>query len=280
MQPIQSSTLFFTGRGDLPLRHDVRDGEPAARLQDPERLAEDAVLVGREVDDAVRDDDVDGVVGERDLLHRPLQELDVRRARLRLVLAGEGEHLVGHVEAVGLARRADPLRREEDVDAAAGAEVEDDLPLLELREGGRVAAAERGLDGRRREELRLVVGVEVRGDRVAGEAGGRRGRAAAGDGAGPQQLARPSFTCRAALPYFSLTTSRISLSFMAVSFLSRILDTFQKKKGFSGGSSSRRRPSPPSRAPRGRPGSPRRPPGRGSSGSSAPRAGPSRGRRP
>src|ERR671930_1727957 len=41
----------------------VGDGEPAPRLQDAERLGEDAVLVRREIDDTVGNDDVDGAVG-------------------------------------------------------------------------------------------------------------------------------------------------------------------------------------------------------------------------
>ena len=67
------------------------------------------------------------------LLDLALQELDVRDAGLPLVLARQGEHLVGHVEAVGLAGRADPARREQDVDAAARAEVEDRLARARAR---------------------------------------------------------------------------------------------------------------------------------------------------
>ena len=42
--------------GDLAPDHDVGDGEPAARLEHAERLGDDLVLVGREIDDAVGDD--------------------------------------------------------------------------------------------------------------------------------------------------------------------------------------------------------------------------------
>src|SRR6266540_6034281 len=44
-------------RRDFALRHDVGDGEPPARLQDAERLAQHAVLVGGQVDDAIRNDE-------------------------------------------------------------------------------------------------------------------------------------------------------------------------------------------------------------------------------
>ena len=47
------------------------------------------------------------------------EEFDVFDAGLALVFAGEGEHLVGHVEAVGFAGGADAAGGEEDVDAAA-----------------------------------------------------------------------------------------------------------------------------------------------------------------
>jgi hypothetical protein len=68
--------------------------------------------------------------------------VDVRRARLLGVALGEREHLVGHVEAVDRARGADAPRGEEDVDAAAGAEVEHRLAGVEVRDGEWVSAAE------------------------------------------------------------------------------------------------------------------------------------------
>jgi hypothetical protein len=50
-------------------------------------------------------------------------------ARVGRVTAGEGEHLVGHVEADRLAARSDSARRDQDVRPGAAAEVEDDLAL-------------------------------------------------------------------------------------------------------------------------------------------------------
>ena len=81
-------------------------------------------------------------VGERDGLDLALEPVDVLDAGLGLVGAGEVEHLVGHVEAVGGAGRADAAGGEQDVDAAAGAEVEHDVAGLEVDHRGRVAAAE------------------------------------------------------------------------------------------------------------------------------------------
>ena len=76
------------------------------------------------------------------LLDLALEELDVVRAGSSLVLVGKGEHLVGHVEAVHFAGRTNAFGRQQDVDAAAGAEVEDRLALVELRKRRRVPAAE------------------------------------------------------------------------------------------------------------------------------------------
>ena len=61
----------------------------------------------------------------------------------RAFVPGEGEHLVGHVQAVGGAGRPDALGGQDHVDAAAGAQVEHRLTLAQLRDRGRVAAAER-----------------------------------------------------------------------------------------------------------------------------------------
>ena len=46
--------------------------------------------------------DVDGIVRERDILDRSLQELDVLHPGLALIAPRQLEHLVGHVDAVGL----------------------------------------------------------------------------------------------------------------------------------------------------------------------------------
>ena len=154
--------------------HDVRDGEPAAGLQDAERLGEHAVLVGRQVDDAVRDDHVHGVVGQRDGLDLALEELDVAHAGLALVLARQGEHLVGHVEAVRLAGGPDAPGRQQHVDAAARAEIEHGLARLQLGERGGVPTAQRRRHRLLRQLRRLAFRIEIGGHGVT-----RRGAAAA-----------------------------------------------------------------------------------------------------
>ena len=74
----------------------------------------------------------------------PLRKSTFARPLLRLFSLGQGQHLVGHVEAVGLAGRSDPPGREHHVDAAARAQVEHGLARLQFGQRGRVAAAQRG----------------------------------------------------------------------------------------------------------------------------------------
>ena len=179
-----------------------RDREAAAGPQHPGRLAEDRGLVAGEVDHAVGDDHVDRVVRERHLLDRPLQELDVLDPGLALVSPRQLEHLVGHVDAVGLARGADPAGGEQDVDPAARAEVENGLALVELGHRGRVAAAERGELGGVGKRVLVADLVEPGAERLAATRV-RDVRAATADAAdvsaasavdGPQQATRPLST--------------------------------------------------------------------------------------
>src|SRR5436309_3519876 len=90
------------GGGNLAADHHIRHSEPAAGLENAEGFVQHPTLVGGEVDDAVRDDHVHRCVRQRDVLDLPFQELDVRDARLALVRSCQRNHLIGHVEAVGL----------------------------------------------------------------------------------------------------------------------------------------------------------------------------------
>ena len=74
----------------------------------------------------------------------PLNELGVGSAGLGGVVPGEVQHLLGHVQAVGLPGWADPAGGQQHVDAAAGAQVEDRLAGLEAGDGDRVTAAQAG----------------------------------------------------------------------------------------------------------------------------------------
>ena len=93
---------------------------------------QDGCLVGGEVDHAVRNHDVDRTCRQRDRFDRALEKDRVGRRRLRGVVSSEREHLVGHVEPVGVTRRADAFGGEDHVDSAAGAEVEHRFAFIDL----------------------------------------------------------------------------------------------------------------------------------------------------
>src|SRR5439155_27004316 len=63
------------------VRYDITDADASSRPQQPEYLGQHRRLVGRQVDYAVRDDHVDALVGQGDLLDVALEELDVLDAR-------------------------------------------------------------------------------------------------------------------------------------------------------------------------------------------------------
>ena len=56
--------------------------------------------------------------------------------------SGKFEHLVRHIQSVGEPGRADPPRRQQDIDAGTRAKVEHRLALDESGYRGRIAAAE------------------------------------------------------------------------------------------------------------------------------------------
>jgi hypothetical protein len=105
--------------GRAVLGHDVADADAAARTKHARDLAEDGRLVRGEVDHAVADDHIDGGGRQGDDLDVALEELDVGGAHLGGVAPGEGQHLIGHVQAVDEAAGTDPPGRQEYVDAAA-----------------------------------------------------------------------------------------------------------------------------------------------------------------
>ena len=76
-------------------------------------LREDCVLVGDQVDHAVRDHDVEAFVRERQLLRLRLDELDVRRTQLGCSRARFGQHLRRHVDARHLPLLAHHLSRDQ-----------------------------------------------------------------------------------------------------------------------------------------------------------------------
>ena len=110
-------------------------------------FANDFVLVGGEIDDAIGDDDVDGIVGKGNVLDFAFQEFDVFDAGLLLILVRQSQHFVGHIETVGFAGWADAPGGEQHINAAAGAQIEHDFAGIEFRQRGWIAAAERSQQG-------------------------------------------------------------------------------------------------------------------------------------
>jgi len=129
----------FGGR-ETVLDEDVGDAQAAARAQHAEALGEHRRPFGRQVDHAIGDDHVHRAVRQRDRLDLAAEELGVADARLARVLAGQVQHLGGHVQAVSLPGRADPAGREQHVDAAAAAQVQHRLPRAQVSYRDRVAA--------------------------------------------------------------------------------------------------------------------------------------------
>ncbi len=160
----------------------------------------DRALVGRKVHDAVRDDDVDALRREGNRLDQAFEEVDVLRLRFRGVSLREREHLVRHVEPVDGSLRPDPARREQDVDAASGPQVEHGLARVQRGDGKWVAAAEAGGDRVLRQAGALLRVVEA----LAEER--RRLVAATADGIAVApaalSLAQPTGGLRVALPNF------------------------------------------------------------------------------
>ena len=135
-------------------------------------------------------------------------------ARLALVLLGQREHLVGHVEAVRLAGRADAARGQQHIDAAAGAEIEHDLAGVQLCERGGVSAPER-------REHRLSRDPDAWSGSYRFEVtGSQQATAAASGDPHPHPPDRPSVTAVACLPYRRCTSSLI-VSDMVVSLVGR-----------------------------------------------------------
>src|SRR6185312_2991856 len=140
----------------------VGDLEAAARAEHPEGLTENLVLVGREVDDAIGDDDVDRICVDGEMFDFAEAEFDVRSANLCGILAGEGDHLGGHVDPEHAAFGAHHLCCEEAIDAAAGAEVEHCFAGLKGSDGGGVAAAKRHVCDSCGEVIDAALGVHFR----------------------------------------------------------------------------------------------------------------------
>src|SRR6266545_1130474 len=155
--------------GELGGGDDVCDCEPAAHAENARCFGEDLCLVGGEVDDPVRDDDVGGAAVERELLDVRIAELHVCVAVLGCEVRRLGELGLGHIDPDHPSVAARLTGGEEAVGAGAAAEVDDRLTGLDCGEVEVVADAGEGVDRGRRDCVELVAGVaESLGELPAG----------------------------------------------------------------------------------------------------------------
>src|SRR5262249_52005778 len=99
-------------------------------------------FIGGKIDDAIRDHNINRVVGQRNVLDFAFKELDVLNASPVLVLISKRKHLIRHVEAIGFTAWADAPCGEQNVDTAAGAKIQNDFSGIQFREGAGIPATE------------------------------------------------------------------------------------------------------------------------------------------
>ena len=95
--------LLRDGLGQIVLQSDVADGEAAAGLEDARDFAKDSGLVGREIEDAVGDDAIDGGIRQRNFVDGGRVELDIGVAAGLGVGARPLDHGGRHIDADGAA---------------------------------------------------------------------------------------------------------------------------------------------------------------------------------
>ena len=189
MQPTHSRTLWRISGSISPFvtTSDTANRPPGFSTRNASAITRS--LFDGKIDDAVGDDHVDGVIGQRDVFNFALQKFDIVDSGRALVLVGERQHLIGHIEPVGFAGGADAVRGKQHVDASAGAEIEHRFAGIERGEQRRIAAAERGFERRLREFSGLRRIVQIAGNGIA--AAFERGRSsAAGASSGRRRAAR------------------------------------------------------------------------------------------
>jgi hypothetical protein len=124
---------------------DVADPQPPARPQHPEGFCKNLRLIAGQIDDAVRDHDVNVSRRKRDLFNVPHHEPDVTHSRLGGIGTGQCGHGGASVQPISHAGRADPPGRQQHVQPAARTEVQNTLARLQVRDRYRVPAAQAGL---------------------------------------------------------------------------------------------------------------------------------------
>ena len=142
------------------LGHHVGDTDPPAGDQDAKHLREHGGLVGRQVDHAVGDHHIHRRIRQRQGLDLALEELHVRCTCLGGIGASQSQHVIGHVHPIGEPGRADPPCGQQDVDAAAGAQVQHPLALMQIRDSQRVTAAQASQDRLLRKTVRFALAIQ------------------------------------------------------------------------------------------------------------------------
>jgi len=132
--------------GQFLLKHYIGEAEPASRLQHPIYLAEQGFLLRREVDDAVRDDHIKGIVPERQALRFHQPRLGIRNACLLKILLRPRHHGLGQIDPVHHALGTSQLRSDVQVEARAASDIENDRPGLDREQGKGIAHAAKGFD--------------------------------------------------------------------------------------------------------------------------------------
>src|SRR6185369_6647339 len=128
--------------GECSQQHDVADCEVSSRFEDAKHFTKYGRLVRAEVDDAVRDNEIDGIIVNGNVFDLTLTELNVSRAEFCRVFAGAREHVIRHVNADDMTGRANLIPSKECVETCAASEIKHRHTELNLRQGKRIAATE------------------------------------------------------------------------------------------------------------------------------------------
>src|SRR5207244_7557863 len=91
---------------DVSAHNDIRHRKAPTGFEHPERFPQDPVLVSGKIDHAVRNDDVHGIIRERNAFNLPFEELDILDSRFSLILSRKSKHVVCHVQPVDFPRLA------------------------------------------------------------------------------------------------------------------------------------------------------------------------------
>jgi hypothetical protein len=145
----------------LALNDDIRNSKPTTWFQHAKRFGNHLSLVARQVDHAVGDDHIHRIARQRNFLDSSTQEFDVGNSRFGSIITRKLQHVIGHVETVRFPGWSNTTRREDDVDAAAGSEIENDFSGIESGERCWIPAAERCEYCRVGEKVGLAFDVEI-----------------------------------------------------------------------------------------------------------------------